>query len=70
MDGVVANRSFMHQCMGKHNIARNDFKTINPVIFIMDFSHVMQNKKKNYFNKSTGEKIVLEPIYIYTCGQF
>jgi len=42
MDGVVANRSFMHQCMGKYNIARNDFKTLNPVIFIIDFSHVMQ----------------------------
>jgi len=32
MDGDVAYRSFMHQCMEKYNIANNVFKTLNPVM--------------------------------------
>ena len=60
MDGAVANRSFMHQCMGKYNIANNVFKTLNPVmagevIFIMDFSHVMKKIRNNILKSGINQ---------------
>jgi len=60
MDGAVANRSFMHQCMEKYNIANNVFKTLNPVmagevIFIMDFSHVMKKIRNNILKSGINQ---------------